>query len=202
MKLFLWSVGNKPNKCFVFTSIYSQKAMIYANPSKSCLAYRLILHNQSLQNYHSHLSNTLWNLRFTLFTYKVLLLFNFKHFAPFPLQRCVDEASTKLPNINSTQTDMVICKVVTCHVLTNESVTFQSDGKPSFFSVTSSFNVIYKTIKTWLWLLFSWFYMVFLRVKSYQEEQSINKTKIPIFCSNVIWYFWNTTTISCFQKRF
>lgn len=42
--------------------------------------------------------------------------------------------------------------------------------------------------------------MVFLRVKSYQEEQSINKTKIPIFCSNVIWYFWNTTTISVFRK--
>lgn len=61
-KIFLKSVSNEPNQCFVSQGLSNATFihMIHGNQCKSAVNLgRSFLHNQTLQNYHLHLSITL-----------------------------------------------------------------------------------------------------------------------------------------------
>lgn len=101
---------------------YSQNAMIHANTcglSSLSVASRPFLHNQTLQDYHSHFSN-----RPTLCKSSI-------HPCLLTMLGCLfkGKAFAILPNINSHRTDIKIYEAVTCYVWSNEKVAFQSEGK-------------------------------------------------------------------------
>lgn len=93
LTIFLWSVIIKTNNFFVFPRtikchIYSQITMYYAKPYGRCLTFKLskiikLIFKLFLKLFAS-----------PLFTYNILLLFNFRCFLPFPcralskLRRC------------------------------------------------------------------------------------------------------------------